>query len=40
MLVEDVMERKFHRIVVHMDQEDVAMLFRKYGLVSAPVVDG
>jgi magnesium transporter len=38
-LVEDVMERKFHRILVHMDQEDVAMLFRKYGLVSAPVVD-
>jgi len=38
-LVEDIMERKFHRVLVHMDQEDVAMLFRKYGLVSAPVVD-
>lgn len=37
--VEDIMERKFHRVMVHMDQEDVAMLFRKYGLVSAPVVD-
>ena len=33
------MERKFHRVIVHMAQEDVAMLFRKYGLVSSPVVD-
>ena len=37
--VEDIMERKFHRVMVHMDQEDVAVLFREYGLVSAPVVD-
>ena len=37
--VGDIMERKFHRVMVHMDQEDVAMLFRKYGLVSSPVVD-
>ena len=38
-LVADIMEARFHRILVHMDQEDVAMLFRQYGLVSAPVVD-
>lgn len=38
-LVADVMSRKFHRVLVHMDQEDVAMLFRQYALVSAPVVD-
>ena len=37
--VADVMSKKFHSILVHMDQEDVAMLFRQYGLVSAPVVD-
>lgn len=37
--VADLMTRKFHSILVHMDQEDVAMLFRQYGLVSAPVVD-
>jgi|TARA_B110000438_G_scaffold110801_1_gene108660 magnesium transporter len=37
--VGDIMERKFHRVMVHMDQEGVAMLVRKYGLVSAPVVD-
>ena len=37
--VVDIMERKFHRVMVHMDQEGVAMLVRKYGLVSAPVVD-
>jgi len=38
-LVADIMEARFHRVLVHMDQEDVAMLFRQYGLVSAPVVD-
>jgi len=37
--VADIMDDKFHRVHVHMDQEDVAMLFRQYGLVSAPVVD-
>ena len=38
-LVADIMEPRFHRVLVHMDQEDVAMLFRQYGLVLAPVVD-
>ncbi len=38
-LVADIMEERFHNVLVHMDQEDVAMLFRQYGLVSAPVVD-
>ena len=38
-LVADIMEDRFHSVLVHMDQEDVAMLFRQYGLVSAPVVD-
>ncbi|MBM85293.1 MAG: magnesium transporter [Rhodospirillaceae bacterium] len=38
-LVSDIMSTRFHRVLVHMDQEDVAMLFRQYGLVSAPVVD-
>lgn len=36
--VTDVMEREFHRIAVATDQEEVANLFRRYGLVSAPVV--
>ena len=38
-LVVDIMEARFYRVLVHMVQEDVAMLFRQYGLVSAPVVD-
>lgn len=38
-LVSDIMEERFHNVLVHMDQEDVAMLFRRYALVSAPVVD-
>ena len=38
-LVADIMEERFHNVLVHMDQEDVAMLFRQYALVSAPVVD-
>ena len=38
-LVADIMQNRFHRVLVHMDQEDAAMLFRKYALVSAPVVD-
>ncbi len=37
--VADIMQVKFHCILVHMDQEDMAMLFRKYALISAPVVD-
>ena len=38
-LVADIMKTRFHSVLVHMDQEDVAMLFRQYALVSAPVVD-
>lgn len=38
-LVKDIMLKDFHKVPVVMDQEDVAMLFRQYGLVSAPVVD-
>jgi magnesium transporter len=38
-LVADIMQARFHSVLVHMDQEDVAMLFRQYALVSAPVVD-
>jgi magnesium transporter len=37
--VADLMTRKFHTVGVDMDQEDVAMLFRQYSLVSAPVID-
>ncbi len=35
----DIMEETVKPIPALMDQEDVALLFRKYGLVSAPVVD-
>ncbi|MBS0271519.1 MAG: magnesium transporter [Proteobacteria bacterium] len=35
----DIMRVDIKRIPVLMDQEEVALLFRKYGLVSAPVVD-
>lgn len=35
----DVISLEIKRIPALMDQEEVALLFRKYGLVSAPVVD-
>jgi len=35
----DLMTEDIHRIPATMDQEEVAFLFRQYGLVSAPVVD-
>jgi len=35
----DIMSVDIKRIPALMDQEEVALLFRKYGLVSAPVVD-
>lgn len=35
----DIMSVDIKRIPAVMDQEEVALLFRKYGLVSAPVVD-
>src|SRR5690606_28171216 len=36
----DIMNDEVRTIPVAMDQEEVAHLFRRYGLVSAPVVDG
>ncbi|MDH5556290.1 MAG: magnesium transporter, partial [Alphaproteobacteria bacterium] len=38
-LVTEIMDDEFRPIPVTMDQEDVAFLFRQYGLVEAPVVD-
>jgi magnesium transporter len=38
--VSQVMETNFRTIPVDMDQEDVARIFQKYDLLSAPVVDG
>lgn len=35
----DIMKVDIKRIPALMDQEEVALLFRKYGLVSAPVID-
>ncbi len=37
-LVKDIMKLDIHQIPTDMDQEDVGYIFRKYGLVSAPVV--
>ena len=37
--ISDIMETDFHRLPVAMDQEEVALLFRQYGLVVAPVTD-
>jgi len=37
--ISDIMLADIKRIPAFMDQEEVALLFRKYGLVSAPVVD-
>lgn len=36
----DILHEDVHRLPATMDQEEVARCFRKYGLVSAPVVDG
>lgn len=36
--VSDIARKDFRRIPVTMDQEEVALLFRQYGLVAAPVV--
>src|SRR3546814_6319599 len=36
--VSDMMRKDFRRIPIAMDQEEVALLFRRYGLVAAPVV--
>ncbi|MDA0663314.1 MAG: magnesium transporter, partial [Proteobacteria bacterium] len=37
--VKNIMETEIKMIPVTMDQEDVAFLFRQYGLVEAPVID-
>lgn len=37
--IKDIMTKDIRRIPANMDQEEVALLFQKYGLVSAPVVD-
>lgn len=39
-LVSDILDTNLHRIPVTEDQEEVAALFKHYGLVSAPVIDG
>jgi magnesium transporter len=38
-LITEIMDGEFRPIPVTMDQEDVAFLFRQYGLVEAPVVE-
>ena len=38
-LISEIMEPDFRSIPVDMDQEEVAVLFRRYGMVSAGVVD-
>ena len=37
--VSEIMDMDFRKIPAVMDQEEVAILFRRYGMVSAPVVD-
>jgi magnesium transporter len=37
--LQDIMQTNYRAINVETDQEEVAQLFRKYGLVSAPVID-
>ncbi len=37
--VSEIMDLNVHTVPVGMDQEEVALLFRHYGLVSAPVID-
>lgn len=37
--ITDIMAREFHRIPATADQEEVGLLFQRYGLASAPVVD-
>lgn len=38
--VSDIMESNLHLIPVTMDQEEVALMFRHYTLLAAPVIDG
>lgn len=37
--ISDIMHTEMHAIPLEMDQEDVALFFRQYSMVSAPVVD-
>ncbi len=37
--VSDIMQTEMHAIPLEMDQEDVALFFRQYAMVSAPVLD-
>jgi len=37
--ITEIMDKEFRPIPVTMDQEDVAFLFRQYGLVEAPVIE-
>ena len=37
--IAEIMEGDFRKIPADMDQEEVSILFRRYGMVSAPVVD-
>lgn len=37
--ISEIMEGDFRKIPADMDQEEVSILFRRYGMVSAPVVD-
>ena len=37
--IRDIMEKKLRLIRAEMDQEEVAFIFRQYGLISAPVVN-
>lgn len=39
-MVSDIMQREQTLIEVDLDQEEVALIFQKYGLISAAVVDG
>jgi magnesium transporter len=38
-LTSEIMDHSFHPIPVDMDQEDVARMFQKYDIISAPVVE-
>ena len=37
--IQDIMETDIHTVTAATDQEDVAYLFRRYGVVTAPVID-
>lgn len=39
MIIEDIMEKDIIKVSTHMDQEDAANIFKKYGFLALPVVD-